>query len=220
MVVYQHVLCMIRLEVVLRLQVHHVVAANRLRGLPFQGAHGHGVEFVPDLICKVGIQLPRRPSQHLPRHHRESIPGIERRGSPMRLSKRRPATAYLAAVGDVVVDEKGVVQQFNCHRNADQSVRSRAEGAAGREAQRRTQGLTRARRVLAHRTVEPSDRFTVGHSIEHRPAYHLAHIAQVAFNLGNQGRRADGAGHGSNGLTASSTGSHMSGWPSASNVPR
>ena len=40
----------------------------------------------------------------------------------MRRRQCRSAATHLAAVGDVVVDEKRVVQQFDCHRDPEQVV--------------------------------------------------------------------------------------------------
>ena len=48
---------------------------------------------------------------------------------PVRRRKCRSATAHLAAVGDVVVDEKGIVQQLDCHGDAEQRHRSSAPNA-------------------------------------------------------------------------------------------
>ena len=67
----------------------------------------------------------------------------------------RSATAHLAAVGDVVVHQKGVVQQFDCDSDAQQVVGVGPERPAGRHTQRGPQRLARPGGILAHRPVEP-----------------------------------------------------------------
>ena len=112
------------------------------------------------------------------------------------------------------------MQQLDRDGDAQHVVGLGAERPAGRQAQRGPQRLARPCRVLAHRPVEPLDRFAVGHGVEHRTAHHLGDLAQLVLDVGDQVGLVGRAGHGSRGWIASSTGSQMSGWPSASSVPR
>ena len=46
------------------------------------------------------------------------VAGVERRRHPVRRRKRRPTTTHLTSVGDIVMNQKSIVQQFDCHGDA------------------------------------------------------------------------------------------------------
>ena len=114
-----------QVEVVLGLQLLDIVELPPDLGrLSLQGAHRHRVELGPDQVGEVPIEAAGGPAQHLPGDHRKAVAGIQRGRQPVLRRQRRPTAAHLAAVGDVVVDEKGVVQQLDCDRDAQKVVAS------------------------------------------------------------------------------------------------
>ena len=109
--------------------------------LPLQCAEGHGVELAPDEIRQIAIKPAGCAPQHLAGDDRQRVAGVQCRGRAVRRRESGPAPTHLAAVGYIVVDEKGVVQQFDCDGDPEKIVGSRAECATRRQTQRRTQRL-------------------------------------------------------------------------------
>jgi len=207
-----------QVEVVGRAEVDDlVVQPAQLDGLPLQGAQCHGVELGPHRLGQFVIQPGGGPAQHLAGHHREAVTDVDGRGSTVGGGQGGPAAAHQAAVGDVVVHQKRVVQQLDRHGDADQVGGVGAEHPPGGLAQRRAQPLARPRRVLPHRRVQPPRRFAVGQRVEHGAPDVAGHLAQPVLDT----RDEFGVGEtGHDAATVRATGSHTSGWPSICRTPR
>jgi hypothetical protein len=89
------------------------------------------------MVGRIASKAASRPAQHLVGHECQTVTCVERRGYPVRRRQRGSATAHLAAVGNVVVDEKSVMHQLDCYGDAEKVVRVCSKSTAGGQAQRR-----------------------------------------------------------------------------------
>ena len=101
---------------------------------------------------------------------------------PYSAGKRRPPSAALAAVDDVVVDEERVVQQLDRDGDRQDVAVAPAERAARRHAQRGPDRLPRPARVRARDAVEPAVRLAVRDGVEHRAPDEPADVVGVRLD--------------------------------------
>ena len=131
-------------QIVVRPDREIVVAhPAELHGLPLQGLDDQVIDFVKDAHR-------RRRSEPLAglakKAHGErvhGIAGIHGNRNPGAAMHRGDAAPQFAAVFDVVVHEKGVVQHFQAGGRGERILRTAAQRPRGRDAQRRPQAFAR-----------------------------------------------------------------------------
>ena len=114
-------------------QILHVVQLPaRLCRLAFQGPQRHHVELFPDAIREVVVESSGRTPQYLAGDHGEAVAGVECGRGAVGGRQSWPSPAHLAAIGDVVMHQKGVVHHLDRNGYTEKILRVTAERASRR----------------------------------------------------------------------------------------
>ena len=206
-----------QVEVVLGRQARGAIPAPSQFGrLALQRAHGHRVELGVNAFGQVPVEIAQVATHHLVGDNCERVAGVQCERGAVRARQRGFTAALLTAVGNVVVDEKRVVQQLDAHRQRHRVRRRSPKAATRRQAEGGTDRLAAAHRVVAHRSVQPVERFAVRDRVDHGPANGLACGAQDRVDRSDGGVVVCRDRHG----TRISIGSHWSANPSTSSNAR
>ena len=100
-------------------------------------------------------------------------------GIPDAAMHRGDAAPRVAAVLDVVVDEKGVVQHFQASGGRKRILRTAAQRTRGRDAQRGSQALARSVEEIPHEPVKVPLRLPGRNALRERIGEHVAVPAQA-----------------------------------------
>ena len=100
-------------------------------------------------------------------------------GIPDAAMHRGDAASPIAAVFDVVVHEKGIVQHFQAGGGGERILRTAAQRTRGRDAQRGSQAFARSLEKIPHEPVKVPLRFPGRYSRRERIGEHVAVPAQA-----------------------------------------
>ena len=118
--------------------------------------------------------------QRLQPHEDQRVADVDRRRRPVQRVQGRPPTPRVALVFDIVVDEKGVVQQLDGHGGLQRVVLAGAEGSRRRQTEAGTEHPATAARIVGDQVVEVATRFprpqVLGHGDADAVAVLVEHV--------------------------------------------
>ena len=121
---------------------------------PFQALHEHVIDFVENAERRRGPELLDALAEEAHGKGIHGVAGVHGNGYPDTTMHRGRTAPRVAAVLDVVVHEKSVVQHFDAGGGGKCVLRAATQRARCRDAQRRTQPLARTVDEVFHKPIE------------------------------------------------------------------
>ena len=194
-------------QIVFRLNREIIVPdPSQFDGLPLQTFDEHVIDFVEDAQRHRRAQNLHIPAEKTHGQGVHGVAGVDRNRHPGTAMHGGDTTSQFAAILDVVVHEKGVVQHFDAGRRQKRIVRTAAQRTRGGDAERRPQAFARSIEEILHQGVEMPLRLQRRHAGSERAVEHLSVPAQPFQKVGRPGETAGNSGRVAGKIALRSTG--------------
>src|SRR5439155_1528353 len=155
-----------------------VAPPPELERLPLDRLARHALGLLEDAHREAGPERPAVVDESPQTEERERIADVHRHRDAVESVERRAAASLVALVLDVVVHEKGIVEELEGNRGAQPFLRARAKGACGGDAEGRPQHASAAARVVGDGRVERTLRGPRAEVVAEGDAREVAVLAQ------------------------------------------